>query len=131
MTADAGGLDRLKRTPRCPSYFSNSGGSVWVVPSSLAGTGANLRLSPIRENRPNHFPLKLISNSKRSNFENRTGWAEYRGSERNGHFGEKWGGSASWESRAGVGNGYCYWAKFPARSPGEHTTVACVPEDAP
>ena len=46
------------------------------------------RLSLIRERRPNLFQLKLISNSKRLNFENRTEWAEYRGSEKNRLFGE-------------------------------------------
>jgi hypothetical protein len=34
------------------------------------------------------MPLRLISNSKRSNFENRTEWAESGGSERNRPFGE-------------------------------------------
>jgi hypothetical protein len=48
----------------------------------------NQRLSPIREKRPNSFPLKLVSSSKQANFENRIEWAEYGGSERNGLFGE-------------------------------------------
>jgi hypothetical protein len=46
-------------------------------------------LSPVRKKRQNLFPLKFISNSKRSNFENRTEWMESRASERNGPFGEQ------------------------------------------
>ena len=38
----------------------------------------------VREKRQNLFPLKFISNSKRSNFENRTEWMKFRDSERNG-----------------------------------------------
>ena len=45
-------------------------------------------VTAIREKRRNLFPPKLISNSKRSNFENRIKWTESRGSERNGPFGE-------------------------------------------
>jgi hypothetical protein len=44
--------------------------------------------SPIRENRPSYLPLRLISNSKRSNFESRTERVEYRSPERNEPFGE-------------------------------------------
>src|SRR6266566_1991403 len=40
-----------------------------LVPSAW---DQNWRLSPIREKPPNLFPPKLISNLKRSNFENRT-----------------------------------------------------------
>jgi hypothetical protein len=40
------------------------------------------------ENGKNLFPLKFISNSKRSNFENRIESVESRASERNGPFGE-------------------------------------------
>jgi hypothetical protein len=36
-------------------------------------------LSPVQEKRQNLFRLKLISNSKRSNFENRTEWMEFYG----------------------------------------------------
>jgi hypothetical protein len=43
----------------------------------------------IREKLPKLFPLKLISNSKRLNLENGTEWTGYRGSERNGRFGEQ------------------------------------------
>jgi hypothetical protein len=46
-------------------------------------------LSPVREKPQNLFPLRLISNSKRLNFENRTEWVESRASERNGPFGEQ------------------------------------------
>jgi hypothetical protein len=46
------------------------------------------KLSPVRAKPQNLFSLKLISNSKRSNFENRTGSVESRASERNGPFGE-------------------------------------------
>src|SRR5207247_1027952 len=48
----------------------------------------NWILSPIRAKRPNLFPLKLLSNSKRSYFENRIEWAEYGGSEKSAGFGE-------------------------------------------
>jgi hypothetical protein len=43
---------------------------------------------PVREKRQNLFRLKLISNSKCSNFENRTEWMESRAPVRNGLFGE-------------------------------------------
>ena len=39
---------------------------------ALAGDLLISTVADIREKRPNHFPLRLISNSKRSNFENRT-----------------------------------------------------------
>jgi hypothetical protein len=42
------------------------------------------RVLPVREKPQNLFPLKFISNSKRSNFENRTESVEARASERNG-----------------------------------------------
>jgi hypothetical protein len=46
------------------------------------------RFSPVREKPQNLFPLSLVSNSKRLNFENRTESVESRASERNGPFGE-------------------------------------------
>jgi hypothetical protein len=49
----------------------------------------NQTLSRVRESQQNHFPVKFISNSKRSNFENRTELMESRASERNGPFREK------------------------------------------
>jgi hypothetical protein len=49
---------------------------------------SNRTLSLVRQKRQNLFPLKLISNSKCSDFENRTEWMESRGSEKNGPFGE-------------------------------------------
>jgi hypothetical protein len=48
----------------------------------------NRTLSLVREEQQNLFPLKFMTNSKRSNFENRTKWIESRASERNGPFGE-------------------------------------------
>jgi hypothetical protein len=57
-----------------------------VFPTLKISCGSLLSL--IREKQPNLFPLKLISSSKRLNFENRTEWVESRGSERNGAFGE-------------------------------------------
>jgi len=48
----------------------------------------NRALSPVREKTLNLFPLKFISNSKRSNFQDRTERMESRASERNGPFGE-------------------------------------------
>ena len=55
---------------------------------AIAWRVRNQTLSPVQEKRQNLFPLELISNSKRSNFENRTEWMESRASERNGPFGE-------------------------------------------
>ncbi len=40
------------------------------------GVSAAKMLSPVREKRQSLFRLKFISNSKRSNFENRTEWME-------------------------------------------------------
>jgi hypothetical protein len=54
--------------------------SIWRV--------RNQTLSPVGEKQQNLFPLKIISNSKRSNFENRTEWMGSRASERSGPFGE-------------------------------------------
>jgi hypothetical protein len=48
----------------------------------------NQTLSPVKEGVTNLFPLKLTSNSNRSNFENRTESMESRVSERIGPFGE-------------------------------------------
>ena len=48
----------------------------------------NRTLSPVREKPHNLFPVTIISNSKRSNFENRTESTESRDLERNGPFGE-------------------------------------------
>jgi hypothetical protein len=56
--------------------------------SSLEMANWNQTLSPVREKPQSLFSLKLISNSKRLNFENRTGSVESRASERNGSFGE-------------------------------------------
>jgi hypothetical protein len=86
-------------------------------------SGTNLRPSPIRESWSNHFPLGVISNSKRSNFEIRTGWVEYRGSERNEHFGENGAVHSVGESGARNGNGCCYRGQIPNQIAGEHTTV--------
>jgi hypothetical protein len=44
----------------------------------------NQMLSPFREKRQNIFRSRVISNSKRSNFENRIEWMESRALERNG-----------------------------------------------
>src|SRR6266704_5171734 len=69
----------------------SEGGTAWLgrKHSSLEMVNWNptvkkRTLSAIQEKWPNSRPLKLISNSKRSNFENRTEWAESRGSERKG-----------------------------------------------
>jgi hypothetical protein len=48
---------------------------------------ANRTLSPIRANRQNHLPLRPISISKRSNFENRTELIRSGGSEKNSRSG--------------------------------------------
>ena len=92
-------------------------------------SGANLRLSPIRENWSNHFPLGVISNSKRSNFEIRTGWVEYRGSERNEHFGENGAVHSVGDSGARIVNGCCYRGQIPNQITGEHTTVDKLAEE--
>jgi hypothetical protein len=70
--------------------FSGVAGAEGFEPrdGELESGDRNQTLSPIREKWPNLFPLMPISNSKRSNFENRTEWVESRGSERNGPFGE-------------------------------------------
>ena len=64
----------------------------------MAGWGGRIRtsiwrtenrvLSPVREEPQNLLPLKLIGNSKRWNFENRTESAESGALEINGPFGE-------------------------------------------
>jgi hypothetical protein len=48
----------------------------------------SFRISPFREKQPNHFPRRFITNSKQTNFENRTESAESRALEINGPFGE-------------------------------------------
>jgi hypothetical protein len=48
----------------------------------------NRTLSAVREKPQNLFPLKFISNSKRSIFENRIESVKSRAWERNGPFGE-------------------------------------------
>ena len=69
--------------------FHNAGVGGFELPDGeLESDDGNRMFSPIREKQPNRFPLKRLSNSKRSSFENRIEWAEYRGSERNGRFGE-------------------------------------------
>ena len=83
--------------------------------------------SPIREIFPNRFPLALITNSKQSDFENRTKRAESTGSERNRPFGEQWGNSASQQSIAQITNGYRYSAS-PRRPLGENCMPAHVAE---
>jgi hypothetical protein len=92
----SGDRNRTRETPGFPaaSYV------FWGVrpKAGLAGWGGRIRtprwrngnrkLSLVRQKLQNLFPSKLISNSKRSNFENRTGSVESRASERNGPFGE-------------------------------------------
>lgn len=46
----------------------------------LSGTSGSATINTLAT-QPNHFPLKLIGISKQSNFENRTEWAQSKGSE--------------------------------------------------
>jgi hypothetical protein len=59
-------------------------------------------LADVQEKRPNSLPWMLISNSKRSSFENRTEWAESRGLERNGYSENNGGDATGWGSRAQI-----------------------------
>jgi hypothetical protein len=54
--------------------------------------------SVVREKPQNLFPVRLISNSKRLNFENRTESLGFRAPERNGPFGERQADSDARES---------------------------------
>jgi hypothetical protein len=70
----------LSQSTRLPSWGGRIRTSRWRI--------GNRMLSPVREKPQNLFPLKLISNSKRSNLENRTESVKSRASEKNGPFGE-------------------------------------------
>jgi hypothetical protein len=77
-------LPRISSAPSPIAALTGRGGgirtSIWRI--------GNRTLSPVREKPQNLFPLKFISDSKRSNFENRTESEESRASEKNGPFGE-------------------------------------------
>jgi hypothetical protein len=99
LTAVCGALDRLKlvlqifpsdrKVPLWRAFLLISGTDSYTagllgwsgrirttIWSNMKSDDGNRTLSLIREKQPNHFPLRLISSSKRSNFENRTEWGE-------------------------------------------------------
>jgi hypothetical protein len=73
---------------RSPGQLSMTSELPGYEDSNLEMANWNQTLSPVREKTQNLFPLEFISNSKRSNFENRTEPVKSRASERNGPFGE-------------------------------------------
>jgi hypothetical protein len=86
----------IRKSPPLVGLSGISGGKIserqtgWLgrEDSNLDMANWNRMLSPVREEPQNLFSSKLISHSKRWNFENRTESAESRASERNGPFGE-------------------------------------------
>jgi len=87
---------RDEKSPHLAGLFSSKKGN--SLKRTLPGWGGRIRtsiwrienraFSPLREKPQNLFPLKFISNSKRSIFENRIESVKSRAWERNGPFGE-------------------------------------------